>query len=219
MKDYFFSFKYKFTSGTGELEGDRYVRDIKMKIFAENFETQENSLVGKVLFKIIYINSARNTGYDLYEIFDSHEYTYRHGSQIFDFDEQDIKEDIQKHFKYDILGSNICILERIEIIPRFRGYNLAAKATKDIIFHFSGNCALFVIQAYPLQFEAESSEQSKWQKQLELNLFPTNEKLAFKKLSEYYQSFGFEKIKGYDDLLFYNPLFANEKLNNINLEE
>ncbi|MFW6276036.1 MAG: hypothetical protein ACOC2M_05335 [bacterium] len=98
----------------------------------------------------------------------------------------DMKKEIQYgrilfYFKYDIFGSNICILERIEIIPRFRGYNLAAKAIKDIVFHFSSNCALFVIQAYPLQFEAERSEQSKWQKQLELTLFPTNEKHAVKK--------------------------------------
>jgi len=219
MNEYYFSFHYKFKSGTGPLEGHRYVRNFKMKIFAESYDTEENLLIGKVVFKIIYVENAINTRYNLFDIFDSYEYTFRHGNSIFDFEIQEINNDIQEHYNYEIFGNNICILERIEILPRFRGHNLTAKATKDIIFHFGAGCALFVIQPYPLQFEVQSNKPDNWQEQLELKQFTTDEKNALKKLVNYYKSFGFERIKGYDDLLFYNPFIANKKMDSIDLEE
>ncbi len=219
LGDFFFNFDYKFTSGTGPMEGYRYVRNFDIKIFANSGINQKKFLAGKVVFKIIYVENAINDGYDLYEIFDSYEYTFRHGSEIFNFEEQDIKEDIRKHFNYDILGSKICLLERIELLPSYRGFKLDGKIIKDIVFHFNAKGTLFVIQAFSLQFEPQKQEQSYWEKQLELNHFTTNKKIAFKKLEDYYKSFGFERIRGYEGLLFYNSMRVNDKMDSINLEE
>lgn len=218
MKDYFISFKYEFQSGTGPMEGGRYIREFKVAIYAED-DIEPEKLIGKVVFKIIYLDEALQTGYDLYEIFDTYEYTFRHAEVFFDFDLGELKESIQKHYDYDLVGGNICLLERIEILPEYRGNNIAAKVTKDIIFHFGGTCGLFIIQSYPLQFESKNRIQDEWQKQLDLNNFPSKEKAAFKMLSNYYKSFGFEEISGYTDLLFYNPAFINKKMDAINLEE
>ncbi len=219
MEDsHFFSFKYEFNSGTGPVEAHRFLREFNMEIIAD-IDDMPNRSAGKVRFIIVYIDKAINEGYDLHEIFDSTEYTFRHGQDFFDFETGEVKEDIMEHFNYDLSASNICILENIEILPEFRGHKLAAKATKDIIFHFGAACSLFVIQPYPLQFEARIGEETDWQKSLNLNEFPTNKAEAFKQLTNYYKSFGFEKIKGYKDLLFYNPILSNKKMDAINLEE
>jgi hypothetical protein len=116
------------------------------------------------------------------------------------------------HDNYVIIGGTACdlIIDEAGFTPR---------ATKDIIFHFSSGCGLFVIQAYPLEFESKNEEPNDWQKQLELGKFSSQEKTAFKQLRNYYKSFGFNEIQGYKDLLFYDPLFKNERLNAINLEE
>ncbi len=63
MEDYsFFLFKYEFESGTGSMEGHRYMREFNMQIYAEE-DDKPNEKVGKVRFKIIYIDQAINTGY------------------------------------------------------------------------------------------------------------------------------------------------------------
>jgi hypothetical protein len=219
MSDSFVTFKYQFDSGTGPLEGERYVRDIKMEIFSQDEDGFPINLIGKVEFKIIYVAEAIDSGYNLYEIFDSDEYTFRHSQTFFDFKTGAVKEAIQKYYNYDIVQSNICILEKIEILPGYRGCKIGAKATKDIIFHFGSGIGLFVIQAFPLQFESKKKELDEWQKQQELSSFPSQENIAFKKLSDYYKSFGFDKIPGYKDLLFYNPAIRNARFDAIDLEE
>jgi len=217
--DYTIIFKYEFESGLGPMEYARYLREFKMNILARDEFSNEEKLIGKVIFKVIYLDQAMNNEIDIMEVFDDEEYTFRHGQDFFDFETEEIKEDIQKFYQYDIIGSNICILENIEIIPEFRGNNLAAKAIKDIIFHFSSACGLFVIQPYPLQFDLTHQGKDDWDKNLKLNEFPSDKEVAFKKLRKYYKSFGFDQIRGYKDLFFYNPTRNNEKLDAINLEE
>jgi len=217
--DDFVSFKYQFNSGTGPWEESRFLRDIKMDIFSEDEYGNSLKQIGKVRFKIVYIDQAINTGYNLYDVFDTEEYTFRHAQEFFDFEMGEIKEDIQKFYKYDCFSDNICILERIEILPEYRGKQIAAKAIKDIIFHFASGCALFIIQAYPLQFDKSNRRDKDWEKSLQLKDLPQHKKVAFKQLRDFYKSIGFDKISGYKELLFYNPLQKNERMDAINLEE
>jgi GNAT superfamily N-acetyltransferase len=212
------TFKYEFESGLGPMEAERYIRQFLINIISEG-ENEEKILAGKAVFKIVYLDQALNNGYNPYDVFDFYEYTFRLAEDFYDFDESDIKENIRKFYHYDFLGTDICILERIEILPEFRGHNIAAKAIKDIIFHFGSTCGLFVIQAYPLQFEVTSQEQDDWLDKLELKCFPGNEKLAFTQLRNYYKSIGFKKVPGCNNLLFYNPSFKNTKMDAIDLEE
>jgi len=44
------------------MEGHRYMREFNMQIYAEE-DDKPNEKVGKVRFKIIYIDQAINTGY------------------------------------------------------------------------------------------------------------------------------------------------------------
>ncbi len=217
--DYYFTFKYSFSSETGLMRGYRYARDFRIRIYARTDETREIWLAGKVVFKIVYVQNAITAGYDLYEIFDSYEITSQYGSQIFDFEEMIIKEDIGACVDGMLMEDNICFLENIEILPRFRGYSLAAKLTKDIIFHFGAACSLFVIDPCPMQFETKGQKLDEWQSRLGLNTFSTDEKIAFEKLRNYFKSFGFFEIEGYDHLLFYTPIKLNDQMDYIDLDE
>ena len=118
------------------------------------------------------------------------------------------------------MSLNIGVLDRLVLIPEYRGYGISQKGIKDTIFHFMTACGLFVIHPFPLQFEGEHCmgedtwEDKNWYKGLE-----KNEKKAFSKLTSYFQKLGFEKIKGMNDLLFYCPFFVNKKLDEIDLNE
>ena len=91
------------------------------------------------------------------------------------------------------------------VIPKFRGVKLGAKMFKDMVWNFGRRCGLFVIQPFPLQFEHPENDTQLLSK-LELDKFEKNEKNAKSSLSKYYQSWGFEKIKGIKDFLFFCPL-------------
>ncbi len=219
MVDSFISFKYSFNSGTGPWEEGRFIREIEMEIFSQDEYGNPLKLIGRVDFKVVYIDQAINAGYSLYDVFDTYEYTFRHAQDFFDFEMNDIKDDIQEFYNNDIISSNICLLERIGILPEYRGQQIAAKAIKDIIFHFSSGCALFILQAYPLQFDKSNPIDKEWQKSLLLNELPKQKKIAFKKLRDYYKRIGFDEISGYKELLFHNPARRNERLDAINLDE
>jgi hypothetical protein len=61
---------------------------------------------------------------------------------------------------------------------------------------FGPGTALVAIKPFPLQFEHESSNEDnkKWRTELKLAQLPKNERLATKKLSEYYGKLGFRRI-------------------------
>ena len=214
-----FLFDYHFASGIGCWEGGRYNKQIDMYITIENDEGNQEKLIGKVQFQIIYVDQAMEDGYDLYEIFDQKEHTFKLGQDIFDFEVDNIQEDIKEYYDDDFLQSNICILERIEILPEFRSKKLGAKAIKDIIFHFGSSCGLFVGQVFPLQLEPADNDENVWRKSLELNKFSSDEEISFINLKNYYLSMGFDAIPKYKNLIFLNPLRRNDIMDAINLED
>ena len=130
------------------------------------------------------------------------------------------KQSIIEKYPECCMNNNVCVLDRLVLIPEYRGYGISKKVIKDTIFHFSTACGLFVIYPFPLQLEGEHCicedpwEDKNWYKGLE-----KNEKKAFSKLTSYFQKLGVEKIKGMNDLLFYCPFFGNMKLDEIDLNE
>lgn len=219
MGNTYISFKYQFASDTIFYDVDRYIQDIKMEIFIQNINDDSIKLIGQANFKIVLIEQAINDSYDLFEVFDVYEYTLRHAQKIFDFENEELNQNILEFYQHTIHQPNICFLERIEILPVYRGYKIAAKATSDIVFQHTSSCGLFVIQPYPLQLEPDGYGDSEWRQKMKLEKLMTDENAASQKLKNYYKSMGFDEIKGYRDLLFLNPNMENDKLNAINLDD
>ncbi len=217
------SFQYIFHSCVGDIEGMRYVQDISADILGRYEDDDKDFVIGKASIKIILIAQAIDDGYDIFEIFDSDSYTIRIGEEIFDFDNDEIKEDLrQALFGHDFMvNPNICIFERLTILPEYRGLGIAPKFIKDNYFFFSSTCGLIVMQPFPLQFEAENtlSKCSDFERQMGYEKMGQNEKKAKKSLIDFYKKVGFITAKGYNDLMFLVPAFKNEKLDAIDLNE
>lgn len=220
MKELFLSFKYSFSSGTGELEGYRYIQNVFIDIYASDIETEEEVLIGKSRLKLILINQAIEDHFSLPELFDTDPDIFFIGDQVFDLENENICSVILDKYPECSLSLNIGVLDRLVLIPEYRGYGISQKVIKDTIFHFMTACGLFVIHPFPLQFEGEHCmgedtwEDKNWYKGLE-----TNEKKAFKQLTAFYQKLGFEQIKGVEGLLFYCPFYKNKKLDKVDLSE
>ena len=229
MSDFFdnqdldIKFKYQFCSFLGPMEGERYVQEIFVDIIKTDDGDNDVQIIGKAKIVIMLLSQALDDNFDIFQIFDSDSYTMRIGEEIYDFDNGDIKEDLRKKLfgnKY-MINSNICIFERLTILPEYRGLGIAAKFIKDNFFFFSSACGLIVMQPFPLQFEAESTlaKCSDFERKMGYDQMEKDEKKARKSLINFYKKVGFISVKGYDDLMFLLPGFKNKKLDAIDLNE
>lgn len=212
------NFNYTFSSGLGPMEHSRYITDVFQEITLEDGYGKKLQVIGGIHFLIIHIDHAAQSPYGVFEVLDAHsEYLARHVFNVIDAENCDFTDEVMEKYQ-DFVSRNLCLIKEITINPAFRGCGLGAKAIKDITFHFSSSCGLFLIQPFPLQFEAGSERKDKYHG-LALDDFEQDQKQASKKLTNYYKSMGFESIKGIKDLLFYNPALINKKLDAIDLEE
>lgn len=211
------SFNYRFQSGLGPYEHGRFVRDVVLEIIATDDSGDEIEKIGKINFLVIYVDQAYDSKLSFYDILDAHsEYLARHIFKIIDSKTRNFFDKIQEFYHFDIYGSNLCLIEKITVLPKYRGYKIGAKAIKDLVFHYASGCGLFALQAFPLQLEP--SDFGDKYKNLELDKFEKSDKKAIKKLKAYYNNVGFHEIKGIKDLMFYNPALKNEAFDNLDLE-
>lgn len=216
-------FRYQFCSFLGPLEEERYVQNIFVDIIKTDDSGNEVQIIGKASIKIMLLSQALDDNFDIFQIFDSDSYTMHIGSTIYDFDNGDINEDLRRQLFGDdfMINPNICIFERLTILPEYRGLGIAAKFIKDNFFFFNTACGLIVMQPFPLQFEAEGTlaKRSDFERQMEYDQMEKDENKARKSLINFYKKVGFISVKGYDDLMFLLPGFKNKKLDAIDLNE
>ena len=97
--------------------------------------------------------------------------------------------------EYQIYNPNILFINRIELLPQFRGHGIGKKAIKDICHRFSCAGELVVVKAFPLQFEQKVFNYTKqWDKQMKFQQLERDEEKATYKMYSYYQSLGFQNI-------------------------
>ncbi len=225
MSDKYYELKYRFSSQLDEMDGERYVTTYKVKIYEGEFKEYSNKklLIGKLTVKLIHVTLALDNDYPLHYILDTDQYTLEIGQQIFDIEREEIREDIQGFYKGDILNSDICLLTRIEICESHRRQGIGKKVVKDVYNRFRGSCGLFVVQAFPLQFESGVKKGNlgplpKWSKKMNFSSLENDFEKAFYQLKAFYQKIGFDHIDGYNELMFLNTSFINEKMDKILLE-
>lgn len=213
------SFDYTFQSGLGDLQEKRYVKEVLLTITLLDIHGNKVEKIGDVIFFLHYIDHAIFENYPVYYVLDSYsEYLSRHLTKIIDLDMEEFDERIQEHYQSSFYNTNICLIQELSIFPKFRGYDLGAKAIKDIIFHFGKSCGLFVIQPHPIQFDASLGLKLDTEK-MGIDGLEKDETKAFEKLRNYYLRMGFEIIEGFEDLLFFNPIFQNDAMDQINLDD
>ncbi len=182
---------YRFTSTIFECE-ERNLFEIQGDIY--NYEEfDKDTLIGKVKY---YILNAEESDIHADDLLDIYSNTAIFIGNFYKKNGYSLKSKIKKLVNYEILNINILILDRIEILPKFRGKRLTNKIIEDGIRHFSKNISLLALKSFPLQFECQNThnEISLWHKNMQLDLLDKDEKTALSHLNQYYKSLGFTKI-------------------------
>lgn len=108
----------------------------------------------------------------------------------------DLSEAVEDLIEFGV--DRILIVDRIEVLPAFRGRCLGLRAMYRLLDSFAGTGVLPTIQAWPLQFTRDGIQQ-RGPDDLELGSLPTDRASAFKSIRSYWARVGFQKVAGDGD--------------------
>lgn len=104
-------------------------------------------------------------------------------------------EKLLKNFKHELWHSNLLIIDRLEILPKYRGRGLGKTMIEDAIKLFSNKADIVALKAFPLQLEVESNDMSTWQRLMKFDRLEQDSKKAIKQLRQFYKSLGFKQFE------------------------
>lgn len=196
--------KWTSRGSTEILSPECLVYEYDGEIFAVDSDSEV--LIGKC--RAIYVDVARAMaeGIDLYDVFDAHssslEEYYCHIFNGNDFlEDEDEPSSIFSDALNDLLNGNIVaynllILDRVELLPEYRGKFIGLSVMRYVMARFSQGAGIIALKAFPLQFEKGliTPEEKQWQMKLQLDAFTRNKKQAQKKLVNLYRDLGFRPL-------------------------
>jgi len=106
----------------------------------------------------------------------------------------------------------LCVLDRIEVLPGFRGQGIPQAVIKDVLRIFCVRCQLLAVHSCPLQIVANDPEYTppphriEWLAQMQYQQFSNDNDASSKKLFDHYQNLGFTPVND-DILLMSNPYY------------
>jgi GNAT superfamily N-acetyltransferase len=171
-------------------EPDDFIYEYDGSIYSLDDDEKE-TLVGR--FRVFYVDLDAS-GMSVFDTLDARQETFQFLHPLFDQRTGDYKESIFK-LAEDLINRNLLILDRVEILPTFRGKKLALIVMRRLIERFTQGSGLVALKAYPLQFEAQN-DRDDWRKKMALTSFHSDEKASTTKLKKHYSRLGFLAIRG-----------------------
>lgn len=132
----------------------------------------------------------------VFDIFDYTQETCDYYAAIFDGRTLDPCPELRRLFKGEVWPGNTLILDRLEIMPEFRGYNLGLAVMPRLIERFGAGAGVVAIKPFPLQRELTGQEEDKWRQKMRGDDFEQNLPRATARLRRHYVKLGFTFMKG-----------------------
>ncbi|OQY03017.1 MAG: hypothetical protein B6I25_08615, partial [Planctomycetales bacterium 4572_13] len=173
---------------------DEYVLEIHGKITATEITEETSQHVGHINARLIQMGRIMNDGESVFELYDSFDqYFHEIYGELFDPGSDDFTETLQHQFKELGAGSNVLLIDDVEILPSYRGKRIALAAVHRTIDVFGPYDCLVIIPIYPPQF-GEHRDNAEWKKKMLTDSFVKNGEDARAKLEQYWCLLGFERI-------------------------
>lgn len=156
-------------------------------------------LIGQQTFKILLLEQYCEQGFsDIEDVFENDDYAYTIKG-LWDFMNKDFNPELRRKLKIKKQHNrNICLLEKLEILPPFRGLEIAQSVIRDVFFQFQKTCGLFVLEPVPLQLVNKKSIpylDETWYELMQYDKMDTNADVSKKNLVKYYRRQPFKTIR------------------------
>jgi GNAT superfamily N-acetyltransferase len=188
------------TTSIDQLEPDEFAYETIGDVVS--FDVVDGDEVEVLLgrFRLYYLDfdAALNAGVSAFDVIDSYSATADYYVAFFDDDASGFNERLLTLLNDDVLESNVLVIDRLELLPQYRGKRLGLRAMSALIRRFGAGAGVVAIKPFPLQFEAKTSvgEDSAWRAQLQLEKLSRSEKKSINALRRHYAQLGFAALRG-----------------------
>jgi hypothetical protein len=180
----------------GEIED--YATCIKGTITSSEEGSDDDTLVGKLRLFYLDLGAILETNIRGFDLFDVRSETAPFYSALIDPETGDFRSDLESTLGEYILGLNLLIIDRIEILPEFRGKKLGLECLRLCLQQYARDCGVVALKCFPLQFEGAEMGEPAWCRRMEFGKLSRDHKRSSAKLKKYYASLGFKALPGND---------------------
>ena len=181
-----------------DYDPDDFIYETSGDLFIIN-EKDDKEFIGKFRVYYVDVERATNEGINIFDVLDDHSsHLAEYYGPIFNSDEHDFNNHLLGLLGHEVYSGNILVLDRLEILPQYRGKKLGLIILRNAIARFSSGAGLVAMKPFPLQFEVKPSgeTQKKWRDRMSLAQKSIDQDIATNTLCNYYSKLGFIKITG-----------------------
>jgi GNAT superfamily N-acetyltransferase len=188
-------------------EPEDFVHEISGRVLCADLEASKDRIAGR--FRLYYVDFelAQNHGMSAVEVLDANQHTLEFASAILDRNQAPFSSQLQGLLGDEIWNSNLIILDRLEILPKYRGRGAGLMILIALIERFGSGAGVVGMKPFPLQSEPSQSADSSWAKRLKLRNLSSDHKMSERKLKQYYGNLGFIEMRS-TAFMFWNMSWA-----------
>lgn len=187
-------------------EPDEFVKKIFFEIHTVDESGNNIELAGKGKLSHLLFTLAMDLRYPAFHVMDATQSILDMSKVLFDWrKESDPWDKLTDHYDEPFMNTDVCVLDEIEILPKFRRKGLMAMVIKELNKNFYSACGLWVMNARPFQRDIDIyRDENDWFQKMNYIDFEEDEEISHYKLSHLFQSLGFEHPFD-DDYFFARP--------------
>lgn len=158
------------------------------------FDEDEATEIGR--YRAFYVDAegAVCANMPVFDAFDSMQEIYDY-LQLYESDSWEFSTAAKNASGIEALWDpNLLILDRLEILPRYRGHGYGLQALIGMMHWFQAGAGLVAMKPFPLQSEASNRRPGDPPDPMELDKFPSHHTAARSKLRRYYAQLGFKLV-------------------------
>jgi len=168
---------------------------------------ERRSLAGRFEASYINVDNSLVFGAKLYGLMGSYSAVMAEIHEtLFDPHTDELRKNL-KELLGDVTFRNVLVINRVEILPTYRGMGIGLAAIWDIIQRHSAGCGIVALKAFPVQFSSGSRsgrlsflEECEWNKKMGYDTHGYTMEFAHEKLIFHLMKFGFKRIGDTDVL-------------------
>lgn len=190
----------RFKSSTSKWDGmDEYSTCIEVTVTCLGKRGIER-IIGKVRLFYLDLAAVFETNDNLHDLFDIRSETAPFYSALIDYETGDFKPNLEPILGEYICDMNVLIVDRLEILPEFRGKKIGLASLVWCLRQYARQCGVVALKCFPLQFECAEMGEPEWRSEMQFGKLSRDRKRSLAKLKKYYASLGFKALPA-DDIM------------------
>jgi GNAT superfamily N-acetyltransferase len=199
-------FDIAFNVVIGPKDGDpaRFLSHYTGELSVYGVDDDEPTIAGKVSLFLVFADAADEAGISLLDVLDLDARTEPYSALVDEEYAGNFRAPVLRILKEEemVMSRDMIILDRLEILPKFRGRGLGLEVMQACLHQFSRGSRIAAIKPFPLQLEGgrerHLADEDEWRSRMNLNAFAPDAPKATARLKKYYSKLGFVGVRGTD---------------------